>query len=469
MRAARAALLGVVLAACGGAPAAPVEAHPAYVYALAPPGPGSWKLEVEARFDAAPSGKLVAPEAGDAIGDVALYKDEHLVPLAAQPDGWAVPSCRARCTLRYTVDLEELARGCHRMDCARMVGGAVLGPASAWMLRPEPMGDAEVRVAVRGGDASRFVTGLRKASGGGYVMRARELGEASFTAFGDFRRVRAPVPGATLDVALLGQPLAMGDAAAVGAVKDAAGCVAGLFGRFPVDATVFVVPVRGAEEVVFGRVLSLAGASVALLFGEDTKASAMHGEWVPVHELFHLATPSFVGEAHWLEEGLATYYEPILRERAGWTRPDDLWRHFADQMKRGLRKPGDPAALEDRDDIDSTYWGGALFAFLADVQIREATAGKKSLDDALRAALTTLGDATHTATLADFVRVGDEATGAHVLADLVAHDAVAGEPVDLDRLWASLGVVPRDGGAVELRDDAPEAALRKALSAGQPH
>jgi hypothetical protein len=261
----------------------------------------------------------------------------------------------------------------------------------------------------------------------------------------------------------------MGDAAAVGAVKDAAGCVAGLFGRFPVDATVFVVPVRGAEDVVFGRVLSLAGASVALLFGEDTKAAAMHGEWVPVHELFHLATPSFVGEAHWLEEGLATYYEPLLRERAGWMHPEDLWRHFADQMKRGLRKPGDAPALEDRDDIDSTYWGGALFAFVADVRIREATAGKKSLDDALRASLATLGDATHSATLADFVRVGDEATGTRALADLVAHDAVAGEPVDLDRLWAALGVVVREGGAVELRDGAPEAALRKALSAGQPH
>lgn len=32
-----------------------------------------------------------------------------------------------------------------------------------------------------------------------------------------------------------------------------------------------------------------------------------------------------------------------------------------------------------------TYWGGAFFCFVADVQIREATHGAKSLDDALRA------------------------------------------------------------------------------------
>ncbi|MGH7294522.1 MAG: hypothetical protein ACRELB_06310, partial [Polyangiaceae bacterium] len=311
--------------------------------------------------------------------------------------------------------------------------------------------------------------GLRRAPGGGYAFTARQMGEAAYTAFGDLRRARAPVPGATLDVVMLGPPIAMGDAGVVAAVQDAARCVAGAFGRFPVDATVFIVPVRREAEVVFGRVLSLAGASVVLLFGAETMPDGMHGEWVPVHELFHLGTPSFVGEAHWLEEGLATYYEPLLRESAGWIRPEQLWRHFADQMPRGLRKPGEPAPLEARDDIDSTYWGGALFALRADVRIREATGGRRSLDDVLRAALATLGDATHEATLEDFVRVGDAATGTHVLADLVAHDAVAGDPVDLTALWQALGVVGEAGGAVELRDDAPEAALRRALAAGPGH
>jgi hypothetical protein len=424
---------------------------------------------VEARFERAPGERLVAPDGGGSLRDVALVDGTTTTPLPVDGDGWRAPSCRDRCTVRYVVDLEALAAGCRGMDCAHRVGDAVVGPASVWMLRPEPMGDAEVRVSLGGGDASRFATGLRRAPGGGYRLRAGELGEASYTAFGALRRVPVRVAGASLDVVLLGRPLAMGDAAAADAVKDAASCVAGGFGRFPVDATVFVLPVAGESGVVFGRVLSLAGASVILLVGTETKAAGMHAEWVPVHELFHLGTPSFVGEAHWLEEGLATYYEPLLRERAGWTRDVDLWAHFADQMPRGVRKPGEPASIEDRDDIDSTYWGGALFAFLADVGIRRATGGRKSLDDALRAALSTLGDATHVATLTDFVRVGDEATGTHVLADLLAHEAIGGEPVDLPSLWAALGVVDRGGGHLELRDDAPEAGLRKALGAGPGH
>jgi hypothetical protein len=258
----------------------------------------------------------------------------------------------------------------------------------------------------------------------------------------------------------------MGDAETVSWVKSAAGCVAGLFGRFPVDATVFVVPARGGDGVVFGRVFSLAGASVVLLFGTDAKPASMHTDWVAVHELFHLGTPSFVGEAHWLEEGLATYYEPILRQRAGWIPAADLWSHFAGAMPRGLRKAGDPASLDDRDDIDSTYWGGALFALLADVRIRKATGGAHSLDDVLRAALAELGDATHAARLEDFVRVGDAATGTHVLADLVAHDAVAGEPIDLAGLWRELGVVEVPGGGVVLKDDAPQVQVRRGIEAG---
>jgi predicted metalloprotease with PDZ domain len=466
------ALAGAIplLGACGVRDAAVPAVEPGpYRYVIAPPPAGSWRLEVEAHLEHAPSARLVAPEAMSAIRGMSLVDGARVQPLAATGDAWVVPACRTRCTLRYAVDLDAMAEACGHMDCARRVGDAVLGTAASWMLRPEPTGDASIRVDVRGGDATRFATGLRHGASGGYDFRGRELGEASYTAFGDFRRVRADVAGATLDVVLLGEPLAMGDAETVGWVKSAAGCVASLFGRFPVSATVFVVPARRGDGVVFGRVFSLAGASVVLLFGTEAKPASMHTDWVAVHELFHLGTPSFVGEAHWLEEGLATYYEPILRERAGWMTEEDLWRHFAEAMPRGLRKEGDPPALDDRDDIDSTYWGGALFAMLADVRIREATGGARSLDDVLRAALAQLGDATHGARLADFVRVGDAATGTHVLADLVARDAVAGEPVDLAGLWRDLGVVEAAGGGVALRDDAPRAAVRKGIAAGGVH
>ncbi len=370
--------------------------------------------------------------------------------------------------MHYVVDLDTLTAACHRMDCVRRVGDSVLGLASAWMLRPEPSGDALLRVRLAGGDPARFATGLRRDPAGGFILRARELGEAAFTAFGSLRRDLVNVPGATLDVALVGPPLRMGDAATLGWIKGAATCVSGLFGRFPVDATIFVVPVRGADEVVFGRVMSLAGASVALLFGDQAQPEHAHEDWVVVHEFFHLGCPSFVGEGHWLEEGLATYYEPLLRERAGWMSETDLWTHFASNMPRGVRKDGEPPSIEDRDDIDSTYWGGALFAFLADVGIREATHNTRSLDDAMRAILATEGDATRQARVADFVRTADEATGARVVADLYRTWAMLGQDAGLDTLLRKLGVQAKDG-KVTLDDKAPLASLRRGISAGSLH
>ena len=461
----RAAAAGALVAAsCANRPpsVSPVRA-PAYAYAIAPPPDGSWLLKIEATFEGAPSAHLSAPFEG-ALRDVSIVDGAVARPAARDRNGgWVAEACRDRCTLTYTVDLDALASSCGRMDCGRRVGEAVLGTASTWMLRPEPPGDAAIRLRVSGGDPARFATGLRPDPAGGYVFRARELGEASYTAFGSFRKARLDLAGATVQVALLGAPLAMGDAATVDWIRDSAACVASLFGRFPADATVFVVPVAGASHVVFGRVMSLSGASVVLLFGSATPASDKPREWVVVHELFHLGCPSFVDEGHWLEEGLATYYEPILRARAGWMSEDDLWAHFREEMARGLRKEGEPPSLEERDDIDSTYWGGALFALLADVRIRELTGGARSLDDVLRAVLARDGNATHAALVADFVRVGDEATGTTALAELYASWVLQGENVDLDALWQKLGV---ERG--RLRGDAAQAGLRRAIGAAGP-
>ncbi len=65
--------------------------------------------------------------------------------------------------------------------------------------------------------------------------------------------------------------------------------------------------------------------------------------------------------------------------------------------------------------------------------------------------------------------LGDEATGTSVLEELYAKHARAAVDVDLDALWAELGVVPRQGfgrRGVELSDHAPQAAMRRAM-AGQ--
>jgi hypothetical protein len=113
------------------------------------------------------------------------------------------------------------------------------------------------------------------------------------------------------------------------------------------------------------------------------------------------------------------------------------------------------------------YWGGALFWLEADMAIRQRTSNRRRLEDALRGIQAGGGSIAVSWDVPRALRVGDEATGLSVLADL--HDRRREPPfaADLDALWKSLGVVP-GGGAVTFDDEAPLAWLRRALTERAP-
>jgi hypothetical protein len=407
------------------------------------------------------------------LGDVEVNAGNGFTAVAEGAVGWHSLACRSRCSVRYTVDLGVLAAACDdAVDCAMRVGDATLSPALAWLLHPEPNGDASVSVRVRAEDPRELLTGMtpRDDAPSTYAFRSPDLDEGAFTAFGPMRKTRLSVRDAAIDVAILGGPMALSDAEILGWIADAASAASSLHPHFPVaHAAVFVVPVPGEDEVAFGKVLSLSGASVALLVGDRMRAGDARHDWVAVHELFHLGFPSFRGEGRWLEEGLATYYAPILRHRAGWTTEVELWTELAHKLPRGLPTgPTDPGLLF-RKDLDALYWGGALFALLADVRLRQVSKDRHGLDDVLRAVVARGGNATRVWRVADVLRVGDDATGAGVLRETYVHHAVRAEPVDLAPVLTSLGVDPPDGpgaGEVVLREDRPLSAIRRAISSG---
>lgn len=432
-------------------PPASARQHGSWVYEVEAPTSGSRLVTVEATFDGAHTDRLGIPhEALPYVKDFKVRSGESYRVVERHGSEWIERSCNWRCSVRYRVDLGELASGCgEEVDCARRVGEATLSPALAWLVHPVPRTDVPVTVRVRTGNSDQFATGMNAAddSGKSFTFRSFDLDEGSFTAFGPMRHYPIEVPGkgtskARIDVAVLGATkYAMSDSAMRSWIEDAANVTVPLFGRFPVDrSTLFVVPAKGEDEVVFGKVLSLAGASVVVVVGDQMPAGATRKDWVLVHELFHLGFPTFRGEGRWLGEGLATYYEPILRARAGWTTEAEVFRQFARNMPRGQPERGSGAGLSARDDLDTIYWGGALFCLAADVRIREETHGRKSLDDVLRAALERGGDATHVWTVRDVVHLGDQTTGTSVLSEMYERHAARGERIDIDALMASLGV-----------------------------
>lgn len=443
-------------------------------YSVEAPARGSRTVVVEATFDNARTVRIAAQrESAPYVKQLEILTPNGYRPAARQGREWVDASCTRRCTVRYRIDLGDLAAGCgDEVDCARRVGDATLSPSLAWLVHPVPRTDVPVTVRVRAADPATFASGMHAvdAAGTEFGFRSFDLDEGSFTAFGPMRRYRVDVPSgkdrkARIDVVVLGKTeYAMPDDAMAAWVGEAAEVVTPLFGRFPVDrTTLFVVPAKGEDEVVFGKVLSLAGASVVLVVGDKMATAARHRDWVLVHELFHLGFPTFRGEGRWLGEGLATYYEPILRARAGWTTESDVFRQFARNMPRGQPSRGSNAGLAKRDDLDTIYWGGALFCLAADVRIREETRGKKSLDDVLRAALARGGDATRVWTVKDVVTLGDHVTGTTVLSEMYDRYAARGDRIDLDGLLATLGVDRGNDGGVDLDDRRPLAWIRRGI------
>jgi hypothetical protein len=241
--------------------------------------------------------------------------------------------------------------------------------------------------------------------------------------------------------------------------------VAAYYGRFPARHTSLLVVPRAGRGVSGGRAWGHRGAEVRITLGEQATEAELARDWVPVHEMVHLAFPSVPSRHHWIEEGLATYVESIARAQHGQLDTAAVWSELAAGLPKGLPQPGD-RGLDHTRTWGRTYWGGALFALLADVEIRRRTENRRGLQDALRAILA-VGNIETSSELPAVLEIGDRATGVPVLGELYARMKDAPSPVDLDALWRDLGV-RADGGRVILDDAAPLAATRRAITAPPP-
>ena len=244
-------------------------------------------------------------------------------------------------------------------------------------------------------------------------------------------------------------------------VRRSAGIVSHYYGRFPAPSlTVRLVPQEG-EGVHGGKTFANPDAYIRVQLGREVTPAQLLNDWVLVHEMTHLALPD-TGEEHaWLSEGIATYVEGVARVQAGNRSEADVWAEELGAMPRGLPQPGD-RGLDRTHTWGRTYWGGAMFCLLADVDIRRRTRLRFGLQDALRAVLRESGGLSTDWPIERVLRSGDAAVGTRTLEDLYAQ--MKGTPVapDLSSLWRELGVLP-EGESVKLTDDAPLAAVRHAI------
>lgn len=291
----------------------------------------------------------------------------------------------------------------------------------------------------------------------GWTQVTKDPGFVGFDGKLPFAETQLDVGGSTLRILIASGDLPVGRDAVRAWIEGAAKATAAYYGRFPgKSATITVLTGMGGQ--VSGG-MTFGGRAVRIHVGRDATVASMAADWRLPHELLHLGFVDLDDRYLYLEEGLATYVEPIIRARAGQISVDRVWNDFLDGMPNGAS--GEPLALTQS--WGNTYWGGARFWLLADLEIRAQTSGKKTLQDALRGILEKGGDGKVHLALEEMLALGDAATGTRVLQKLHARLGEKGEAANLDALWKQLGV-SKQNGKVVFDDTAPLAATRAALT-----
>ncbi len=248
-------------------------------------------------------------------------------------------------------------------------------------------------------------------------------------------------------------------------VQSAAESVTAYYGRFPVPYVLIRITPFEGRGVRNGMTFGDRGGRITIRVGSHTSPSEFASDWMLTHEMVHLAFPSVDEKHHWIEEGIATYVEPIARIHAGHLKAEQMWFDLVRDMPQGLPQVGD-RGLDHTHTWGRTYWGGALFCLLADVEIRRKTNNAKGLEHALRGILDAGGDIQKEWNLEAALRVGDRAVGVSVLQPLYTRMKDMPVGVDLDSLWAQLGI-QSDGDSVRFNDNAVLAQIRRAIEAGE--
>ncbi len=302
---------------------------------------------------------------------------------------------------------------------------------------------------------------------------------------------RIQVGSSTLQVDFAEGPFDLPKSAILARIATAASAVATYYGRFPLStARILVIPVPDRHGILQGTTWGDMHGSpgfTRLRIGEHTTAAELAADWMITHELTHMAFPDMPSDSdrdqsaqHWIEEGLATYIEPIERVMIGDLTAKQMWTETIRDMPQGEPQPGDQG-LDHTHTWGRTYWGGAMFCLVADIQIRQQTHNRLGLQDALRAIVAAGGTIDQNWDLPRALAVGDHATGTHVLTDLYAQWKDKPVQYDLPALWTQLGIlttpdVPGSNGGgpgvdpgsaghgIDFSSTAPLAAIREAIT-----
>lgn len=418
----------------------------------------AWPSGLKPRFPRDDSGIIT----GRAIAPAAATRTPP-VSIEDNPE-WASACEREGCRLTYSVDIGKGIATDKRGDWGfEEKQRIVMAPLVRWLMRPEDRrARGRLRIDFEGGKNFELVSGVMD-GGVNHIDTDLVVMDGPHVVLGDFTHRSIDVPGGRIDVALGKGERGVRDEDLLAWIREGAQDVVSLLGRFPIARLQVIVASGGPYAVGSAVTMGMGGASIFVVVGERTRKADLLRDWVMTHEMLHVAFPNMGFRQRWMEEGLSTYLEPLLRARRGRYEPHKMWAEFVRAMPQGLPKEGDQG-LDRTFTWGRRYWGGAMFWLHVDVEIRRRTEGARSLDDVLRAVFAAGGNVALRWDVARLALVAESATGTTALREI--YDDWSGKAIapDLGALWTSLGVRSDKAERITFDDGAPLAGIRRDLT-----
>ena len=435
-------------------------------------------LDVRACFDGALPRRLStsSERAPELMRKALLQRRDGAVELTPQGTELVLSSAGDKACIHYQVDLSVIGMRQWRSGNWRTRDAIVLDPA-LWLWLPDNLREQPIRLDFElppGYDVSAPWERKISSDTVSFEVRERMPGFEARMAIGRFSVELIELAGGRMRYALLpGEPAP--DAAALRRwITSGARALISTYGHMPVpEVQLLVVPIgQGNEPVPWGEVQRGGGDAVHLYIDQRLSEDAFMDDWVLVHELSHLLHPFIDSHDRWLPEGIASYYQNVLRARAEMKTAQYAWDRLHAGFERGIR--GTPSGrslaevsetmMRDRSFM-RVYWSGAAMALLADVALRQRTGGEQSLDTALAALHDCCLPSERSWSARELMQKLDRLTGTTIFMDLYRKHVDSDQFPELGAVYAELGLQPVSANRLRLDTTAPYAAICEQIMA----
>ncbi len=377
--------------------------------------------------------------------------------------------------LVYDVDLDALA-GALGTGRVRRVGRDLIfhpgGLIPRLGRRPADAG-ATVRFVCPGGVQAATAWARIPGSTQAHHYNLPDVGlmRDGWVALGRFVPKEVRVAGSTLRMTVLDGELEATTADLRKWLQVAAGAVVPLFGRYPVpQALVLVNPSRPSNQpVIFGRAMRAGGGTNIFYVSASATGEDLPGEWIGVHEMTHLGMPWTEPRDDWLQEGFVTYYQEVLRARAGTQSAEQSWQLLHEGLRRGEQAAGAQtlaeasARMRQEHGYMRVYWGGAVIALLYDIALRTQMPGR-CLDDVMRFWNHRYGARKQRWRAEPLIQAADQWLGRPIGLPLARNVVGSEDFPDLEAIYEKIGLV-LERGRVRLHPDPARSRIARAIMA----